>query len=497
MALAALAGLGGLGYLFGGPDLGLRAGVVGAVAAVVAVPVTVISLVRARADPEVQLRRVTDMPEVWRNLPARQLLMIGGPGAGKSSTALLLARAILADDGELVPVLVNLADWDPSGRSLNEWFAERLRELYPRLRRSRTYGRRIAARLVAAEAVFPVLDGLDEMPAEARAEAIKALTDAAGRNRPLIVTCRIGEYEEAIAAAGTPLARAAVVELCPVEPEQAAEYLVAGQVNGERRWRQVVTRLKRHPNGRLAKALSTPLMVYLARTAYTAPDTNPAELLHFNSREEIEGRLLASYLPAVYHSPVHTSERADARFLPYQAKNAARWLKHLATTTRRSTLMSTMLMLAATNPLSRLTLALHLRSKPKAASKQRQELRQPRVVWIPFAAMLVTYGAALIVLLFATWPPNPSPDLERKANLVVWFWGLVILAASAPFSLTRIYLALTGRLPFRLMRFLEDAHQRGVLRQVGPEYQFRHARLQEYLASTPTPPPGPPPAPSR
>ena len=31
------------------------------------------------------------------------------------------------------------------------------------------------------------------------------------------------------------------------------------------------------------------------------------------------------------------------------------------------------------------------------------------------------------------------------------------------------------------MTFLQDAHKLGVLRQVGPLYQFRHALLQERL----------------
>jgi hypothetical protein len=35
------------------------------------------------------------------------------------------------------------------------------------------------------------------------------------------------------------------------------------------------------------------------------------------------------------------------------------------------------------------------------------------------------------------------------------------------------------------MRFLEDARERGVLRTVGPVYQFRHARLQDRLAKQP------------
>ncbi|MFG2919770.1 hypothetical protein ACGF0D_43760, partial [Kitasatospora sp. NPDC048298] len=46
-----------------------------------------------------------------------------------------------------------------------------------------------------------------------------------------------------------------------------------------------------------------------------------------------------------------------------------------------------------------------------------------------------------------------------------------------------VWLPLTGRLPWRAMAFLEDAHQeRGVLRQAGAVFQFRHARLQEHLA---------------
>jgi hypothetical protein len=49
-------------------------------------------------------------------------------------------------------------------------------------------------------------------------------------------------------------------------------------------------------------------------------------------------------------------------------------------------------------------------------------------------------------------------------------------------SFTFFQLAVLWRTPVRLMRFLEDARARGVLRSVGPVYQFRHARLQDRLA---------------
>jgi hypothetical protein len=51
------------------------------------------------------------------------------------------------------------------------------------------------------------------------------------------------------------------------------------------------------------------------------------------------------------------------------------------------------------------------------------------------------------------------------------------------YLLVKIRLSLTGQLPWRLMSFLEDAHRLGLLRQVGPTYQFRHADLQDRLAA--------------
>jgi hypothetical protein len=40
-------------------------------------------------------------------------------------------------------------------------------------------------------------------------------------------------------------------------------------------------------------------------------------------------------------------------------------------------------------------------------------------------------------------------------------------------------------MPWRLLRFLQDAQRRGILRQQGATHQFRHARLQQRLAAAP------------
>jgi hypothetical protein len=53
------------------------------------------------------------------------------------------------------------------------------------------------------------------------------------------------------------------------------------------------------------------------------------------------------------------------------------------------------------------------------------------------------------------------------------------------YLLERVWLVLNQRLPWSLMSFLADAHRRGVLRQAGEVYQFRHIELQHRLATRP------------
>ena len=54
-----------------------------------------------------------------------------------------------------------------------------------------------------------------------------------------------------------------------------------------------------------------------------------------------------------------------------------------------------------------------------------------------------------------------------------------------PTSITFIQLRVRWHSPIRMIRFLEDARERNILRTIGPVYQFRHARLQDRLAEQP------------
>jgi transcriptional regulator with XRE-family HTH domain len=69
---------------------------------------------------------------------------------------------------------------------------------------------------------------------------------------------------------------------------------------------------------------------------------------------------------------------------------------------------------------------------------------------------------------------GPVIGLVIGTSLTAWGQWLVF---------AQVWLPLTGRLPWSVAAFLDDACRRGVLRQVGAVYQFRHARLQTQLTN--------------
>jgi transcriptional regulator with XRE-family HTH domain len=99
---------------------------------------------------------------------------------------------------------------------------------------------------------------------------------------------------------------------------------------------------------------------------------------------------------------------------------------------------------------------------------------------------LVLGIAHLLVIAFAVGDVQPAaipldlilgPVIGLVLGVSLTAWGQWLVFA-------RVWLPLTGRLPWPVAAFLEDACHRGVLRQVGAVYQFRHARLQAHLANT-------------
>jgi hypothetical protein len=192
--------------------------------------------------------------EVYARLPHGRLVLIGGPGAGKTGTMILLLlaalnrRACLAGDQRdrvPVPVWLTLGGWNPEARSLQDWAVGTMNRDYPALR-APDYGPDAAGELLRAGRVALFLDGLDEMPEGVRPLALKRVDDEAPGLR-IVVTSRPDEYRGALQA-GRP-GNTAVIELRPVRPRWAADYLVHDQTGpGRRRWEQVGAYLMDNPD---------------------------------------------------------------------------------------------------------------------------------------------------------------------------------------------------------------------------------------------------------
>jgi len=278
--------------------------------------------------------QLDEVADKYLALPHRRLALLGAPGAGKTVLAMLFTLKLLArrrdQPDDPVPVLLTLSSWDPDADHLHTWLARRLGEDYPALA-SRNFGANAAARLVISGRVLPVLDGLDELPDKLRARAIGEL-DRACADRPLVLTCRAEEFEQAVAGGG-PLAAALVVELEPVTAEQAASFLRTTAVPAmAARWDLVADHLHAAPDGELAAALSTPLMGALARTVYATPASDSAELVGLGQAGErvaVEGHLLDGFIPAAYSNPP-AAPGIPAPARRWDPELATRWLRVLA-----------------------------------------------------------------------------------------------------------------------------------------------------------------------
>jgi hypothetical protein len=172
------------------------------------------------------------------------------------------------------------------------------------------------------------------IPNAIRGPAISRINDALRPGERLVVTCRTREYREAIRppdGVEVTLRAAVSVQLCSLDPGDVSRYLredAGGPVMASR-WDPVLTALGTgSPTG---EALSTPLMVGLARLIYNPRPgdvagnlRDPAELCSpaMADRESVERHLFDAYILAAYRQPDPARR--------WTAADAEAWLVFLA-----------------------------------------------------------------------------------------------------------------------------------------------------------------------
>lgn len=161
---------------------------------------------------------VFDRPEL-----ARQLLILGEPGAGKTTMMLELAEDLLkraiADKAEPIPVLLSLSSWKNPQQSIFEWLVGELKSKYG-IRQD------LAQQWLKNNQLLPLLDGLDEVAPQhqkACAVALNAWSIGELEQRPcgVLICCRREEFEQVVRQ---PLSLYGAIYLQALTIEQIEDY---------------------------------------------------------------------------------------------------------------------------------------------------------------------------------------------------------------------------------------------------------------------------------
>jgi len=172
-------------------------------------------------EPGRTLPEGTQATDIFDGLGAgRTLLILGEPGAGKTTTLLKLAQSLLeriGDDlSQPIPVILNLSSWAKKRQPIAEWLVQ---DLYETFQVSKALGKT----WISEEQLVLCLDGLDEVEAKHRNACVEALNQFIqehGRTE-LVVCSRVKDYE----ALSERLRLRSAIYVQSLTPQQVDKYL--------------------------------------------------------------------------------------------------------------------------------------------------------------------------------------------------------------------------------------------------------------------------------
>lgn len=259
--------------------------------------------------PDCKLAPGTKISDVFERV-GRSLLILGEPGAGKTTTLLELAREMIdradKDPSEKIPVVFNLSSWTDPTQTIADWLVEELRTKYH-------IPKKIAAHWVENDALLLLLDGLDEVARERRAACVEAINGFLDEHLvPVAICCRKEEYE----ALDSKIKLQSAILLQPLTPEQIDGYLERLSPNLDS-LREVLRR-----DQELQEFAKTPLILSIMILAYRG--TSAEELQSFGSAEERRRHLFKTYVDQMFKR----TTRIDPKLYPKE--KTIHWLSWLA-----------------------------------------------------------------------------------------------------------------------------------------------------------------------
>jgi hypothetical protein len=279
--------------------------------------------------------RIDALTNRFLTLRRRRLVILGGPGSGKTTLAvqLLLPLLQVRDPADPIPVLLTANSWNTTAHPrMQDWLAFRLYEDYPALR---AIDRAMPRELVDNGMVLAVIDGLDELDPAYRSVLLTTLNDSLGGTDPLVLTSRTDEYVDAVDTADV-LTAAAIIEARPLTARDAADYLNSCLPPRQRLdWNPILEQLRRNADTPVADVCSTPLGLWLLRTVHIENKSDPTPLVdpaRYPDPDAIKAHLFDELIPALINKrrPVRDGSDPGRPRRDWQPEPTRRRLAYLA-----------------------------------------------------------------------------------------------------------------------------------------------------------------------
>jgi eukaryotic-like serine/threonine-protein kinase len=257
-------------------------------------------LVRTAAHAPRELPPGTGIVEVYDELGG-ELLILGAPGAGKTTVLLELARELLdraaREPAHPIPVVFNLSSWAARRLPLAQWLVDELNVRYdvPRI---------VGQAWIETDQILPLLDGLDEVKPDQREACVVAINTFRQEHGlvSLVVCSRVGDYD----ALSGRLRLSGAVLIQPLTAQQLDDYLaeIGEPAAGLRQLLQHDPALREFAEAPLV--LSTMLLAYQGQTVDTIAAGGTIEQRRTQLFETYVDRMLARRGIAGSYSPERT-----------------------------------------------------------------------------------------------------------------------------------------------------------------------------------------------
>jgi len=261
-----------------------------------------------------ELPKEKRIAEVFGEL-GNTLLILGEPGAGKTISLLELARDLISkaeqqpDEPIPIPVVFNLSSWRHPNQPLSNWLLEELRTKYQ-------IPKRFGRRWLRDNRLLLLLDSLDEVKGEYRADCVRAINEfLKDVGVPGIAVCsRSSEYM----SISDHIKFNGAIRLLPLSLTQVDQYLLGAGT------RLAALRKVFHSDHTIRELATSPLMLDVMCLSYQ--DSEPIDLhdRSLQTKEEHLKHLLDTYVKRMFERKGNAASKYDRQ----QVTHYLGWLAH-------------------------------------------------------------------------------------------------------------------------------------------------------------------------